>query len=71
MTLPRGGKVRDNAILVQDGPQEPESVILPLLLCAAGMQELTEIAQIEPKDFRAALGLKPGTEEIEHLATSR
>ena len=40
---------------MQDGTQQPEAVILPLLVRAIGVDQVTQIAEVEPENIARAL----------------
>ncbi len=40
-----------HAVLMQDGAQQAQAVILPLLVRTGGIDEVAQIAQIEPDDL--------------------
>ena len=46
----RRGQIGFDAVLVQNGAQQPQSMILPLFMRTVRVNQIAEIAQIEPKN---------------------
>ncbi len=54
-----------DAILVQDGAQQAQAVILPLLVRAAGVHQVAQVAQVEPQaPGLLAFGFGFGVKEV-------
>ncbi|MCU0507977.1 MAG: hypothetical protein MUC34_06210 [Anaerolineae bacterium] len=56
----RGENVSLDAVLMEDGAQEAEAMILPLLVRALRMDKIAQVTEVNPHDIRFALGPRPG-----------
>ncbi len=58
---PGGEDVRLDAVLVKNGAQQAQAMILPLLVRAVRIDEIAQVAQVEPEDIRGSFsGPRPG-----------
>ena len=64
---PSGEDIGVDVVLMENGPQKPQAVILPLFVRPIRVHKITQIAQIYPNNIRSSLHLRPKGPESAHV----